>query len=122
MSTKRGLQFAAVLVLVSMVAACASTGTGNPVVVRAEDVLKNSLSTYKALMKVHRANSTHESPALYKAIESVHARFPAIWRAANKGKKAYKAGSINGDQLNALLDALQSITDETTALRAGGAQ
>ncbi len=49
--------------------ACATVGTSDPVVVKAEDVLTNSLSVYTAAMNYHFANSTKETPAVYKSFE-----------------------------------------------------
>ena len=106
--------------LVLFLVSCASVGTSDPLIVRAEDGLTNSLSVYDGLMSYHFANSTRESAATYKAIELVRVKFPVAWRAVNDGKKAYKAGVAgSGDKLIAALDALQAIVNEAATLLGG---
>jgi hypothetical protein len=59
-------------------------------VVRAEDVLTNSLTVYSQAMEFHSRHSTQESPAVYKAFEQFRVRFPAAWTALDNAKRAYK--------------------------------
>jgi hypothetical protein len=105
-----------ILLLVSLSAACASTGTGDPAVVRAEDWVVNSLSTYKAAIAWHDNHSTSESPAAYKAFEGVRAKFPPAWKAVKDGVDTYKinrAGGIPGKlDVQALIDSAQKILDD----------
>jgi hypothetical protein len=110
----------AVPLLLVLVVSCASVGASDPLVVRAEDALSNSLSVYDGLMSVHFANSTRESPEVYRAIEAVRVKFPIAWRAVNDGKKSYRAGVTgSADKLTAALDALQAIVAQASALMGG---
>jgi hypothetical protein len=116
---KRARLIAPILIL-ALVASCASVGTGDKLVVRAEDTLANSLSTYDALMTAHQTNSKNESPATYRAIEDVRVKFPGAWRAVNEAKKSYQAGIKGGaDTLSAALDALDALVAQAGVLSAG---
>lgn len=105
-------------ILVVLAVACASVGGGDPVVVRAEDFLVNSLSVYDSAMKWHEQHSTQESPAAYKALEQARVNFPPAWQAAKNGVASYK---INKDkaQLDRLLAAVQTILDSIAPLVGG---
>ncbi len=126
---KRHRSLAAVLVLSI---ACASVGTGDPVVVRAEDVKVNSQTTYERVMLWHdgdpkkglKGHSTIESPSVYKAIESARVHFDPAWRALSEGIKTYKANRAQGKpgsvDLQALMDTIQQILDTLPVVPTGG--
>lgn len=74
------------------VAACAMVTPGSdPIVVRTQDVLTNSLSVYEAAMKTHYAVSTQEPMAVYTATEQVRVAFPKAWRGLDSALASYKA-------------------------------
>lgn len=100
---------------------CASFGTGDPVVVRAEDVLSNSLPLYSQAMAWHKAHSTEESPEVYAAFEKVRTTFPKAWRSANVLKKSYKASRTAEGKvsLTKALDQLDPIVDELRTIWGG---
>lgn len=93
---------------------CASVGTGDPVVVRAEDVQVNSLNFFDTAMQWHYANSTKESPALYKAFEKFRVAFPPAYRTLTKAIPAYKAGT--GGDLQTALAAVEQLVAEIKAI------
>jgi hypothetical protein len=97
-----------VAVLLVLTVACATVGTGDPLVVRAEDTLTNSLSVFQAAMNQHFANSTKESPSIYKAMEDVRVKFPIAWQALYNAEKEYR---LNRDpnKLNAAISAIETI-------------
>ena len=101
-------QLAAVVVALFVLNGCASTGTGDPVVVKAEDVLVNSLSVYGAAMNYHVTNSTKESPAVYAVMEAARAGFPKAWDALDKGIDGYKQDK-DAAKLEKLMDAVRAI-------------
>jgi len=107
--------------LLILSAACATVGTGDPVVVKAEDVLSNSLTTYQAAMSYHFANSTKESPAVYKTFEAVRLNFPEGWKNLYDTLQAYKANrtTAGADRVNALLTALQNLVRSVAPLIGG---
>lgn len=108
---------AALAVLLVLTVACASVGAGDPVVVRAEDVLTNSLTTYSAAMNFHFANSTKESPAVYKTFENFRVKFPTAWTALDNAKRAYQANKVTGHaSLDAALSALSALVATVTPL------
>ena len=94
--TKRQL---AAVVAVLLLVGCASVGTGRPEVVRAEDVLVNSQNTWRAFMSWHKANSTKESPAVYKILESARVEYPKARVTLRSAIRAYKAGSGDADAM-----------------------
>ena len=90
--------------------ACATVGTGDPVVVRAEDVLTNSLTVYSQAMEFHRHHSTQESPAVYKTFEQFRVRFPAAWTALDNAKREYKKDkSLGTSKIEAGIRALTEL-------------
>ena len=97
----RSAPLALVVVLALLSASCATVGTGDPAVVRAEDVQVNSLSFFDSAMQWHYANSAKESPALYRAFEKFRKEFPPAWKTLSTAIPAYKAGK-GGDLSNAL--------------------
>jgi hypothetical protein len=97
--------------LLSLSAACASVGTSDPTLVRAEDVLSNSLSVWDQAMKWHFANSTHESPQVYQVFEKVRINFPLAWKALYDGTIAYRTNP-DRDKLEALITAVRSLLDQ----------
>ncbi len=90
-----------VLLFAVLLTSCATITPGSdPVVVRAQDVLTNSLSVYEAAMKTHYAISTQEPPAVYHATEQVRVVFPKAWRGLRAAIDAYKAsGSKDPEKL-----------------------
>jgi hypothetical protein len=107
-------QFVAALLLSIAIAVvfsgCATVGTGDPVIVRAEDVQVNSLNFYDTAMQWHYANSTKESPALYRAFEKFRVDFPPAYRTLTKSIAAYKSGK-GGDLQTALAAVEQLLLD-----------
>lgn len=93
----------AVLAIALIVGGCATLMPGDdPVVVKAEDVLANSLTLYEQTMTLHYAKSTEESPELYKAAETVRVVFPPAWRGLNTTKEVYRlAKTKDPEQLRA---------------------
>lgn len=82
-------RFALALLLVLSVS-CASVGTGDPVVVRAEDMLTNSLTIYDSAMQYHYSHSTTETPAVYQTFEKFRVNFQPAWRSLYNSVQAYK--------------------------------
>lgn len=119
------------LLLIAAVS-CASTGTGDPAVVRAEDLLTNSLTVYHQVMIFHYGNplavppipghSTMESPAVYHTIERFRVEFPIIWNSVDKAKRDYQANkSLGTSNLDAAVAALTQLLNTVTPIIAGGA-
>ena len=70
---------------------CASAGTADPVVVRAEDVESNSLSLYNAvIVQWHMTHSTEESPEVYAILEKIRVEFPPAWRTLHRAISTYE--------------------------------
>lgn len=109
--------------LVIAAVSCASVGTGDPLVVRTEDVLSNSLTIYDHAMAYHYAHSTSESPKTYATFERMRVGFPTAWRGVFNALQTYKANktTTNANQLNALLLALQTLVTDVQPLIPGGA-
>lgn len=107
------------LVIVGCASGCASIGTGDPVVVRAEDVQVNSLSFFDTAMQWHYANSSKESPALYKAFEVFRVSFPPAYKTLTAAIPAYKA-SKSGDLQVSLAAVEQLLTDIKAVWTPGG--
>ena len=98
---RRAVAIAAVVLISLLVSGCASVGSGDKIVVRAEDVQVNSLSFYDTAMQWHFANSTKESPQLYKAFEIFRTKFPPAWKTLSTAIQTYKSGKT-GDLAGAL--------------------
>lgn len=79
----------ALALLVILAPACASIGTGDPLIVRTQDVLTHSLTAYEAAMTAHYALSTSESPEVYESLEALRVKFPPLWRGLNGALKTY---------------------------------
>lgn len=103
----------ALLLILALAVACASVGSGDPLVVRTEDFLSNGLAVYDNAMAYHFAHSTTESPQVYKAFETARVNFPPAWQAVKDGLAAYKVNK-NAGQLEGLLSAAQSILNSIT--------
>lgn len=100
------------LLLVASVS-CASVGTGDPLVVRTEDVLSNSLTIYDHAMQFHFLNSTRESVSEYQAFEAVRMKFPTAWKALYDSLQTYKASrtTAGANAVQNYLQALQTLVD-----------
>lgn len=73
--------------------ACATLAPGSdPIVIRTQDVLSNSLSVYDSAMRLHYQVSREEPPAVYAALERVRPVFPKAWRGLQASLDGYKAG------------------------------
>jgi hypothetical protein len=117
---RKSTRAAPALILVALAAACATVGTGDPVVVRAEDVLSNSLTVYSTAMDYHFKNSTKESPSVYKAFETFRVKFPVAWNALDTAKRSYQANKTAGtSSLDAALAALTGLVSAITPLIGG---
>jgi hypothetical protein len=121
---------AAFAVLLVFLVSCASVGTGDPVVVRAEDALTNSLTVYTRVMVFHFGDptavppiighSTTESVATYHAIEAFRKGFPIAWNAVDKGKRDYQANKAAGTApLDAAVAALTELVSTVAGLIGG---
>lgn len=89
----------------AVLSACATLAPGSdPVVVRTQDVLVQSMHLYDSLTQWHRAHSREESPEVYAAIERLRPAFPKAWRGLRDALNVYRA----------------SKTRDTTALRTAG--
>jgi hypothetical protein len=107
----------ALVALLFFSVACATIGPGDPTVVRAEDILTNSLTTYSAAMSWHFANSTKESPAVYHAFEDFRVKFPVAWTALDSAKRQYQLNKAAGTTaLDAALTALSGLVSAITPL------
>ncbi len=95
--------------------ACASVGGGDPVVVRTEDYLTNSLSFYDAAMKVHEQFSTKEAITTYRLIEGSKKPFEDAWHALSDGLAKYKIDR-DRSQLVRLIDAVAAILKRLSEL------
>ncbi len=121
---KRHRALAAVLLLA---VACASVGKGDPVVVRTQDFIVNSLTIYEGVICWHdgcpekgiTGHSRTETPAIYKAIEAARLKFPKAWQALKDGLETYKLDR-NQDKIQALINAVQTILDTLPAVPTGG--
>jgi hypothetical protein len=102
-----------VVALVPLGMGCASVGTGDPVIVRAEDVQVNSLAFFDTAMQWHYANSTKESPALFRAFETFRTSFPPAYKTLTATIPVYKSGK-SGD----LQGALQAVEKLLADIRA----
>lgn len=81
-----------VLLFAALLTSCATITPGSdPLVVRTQDVLTNSLAIYDAAMKTHYAVSTQEPMAVYRATEEVRHSFPKAWRGLDASLAGYKA-------------------------------
>ncbi len=97
--------------------ACASVGTGDPLVVRAEDLLSNSRVVYDAAMAFHFAQSTTETPQVYAAFEAFRSKFPSAWDALDKAKRGYQANKLAGTaSLDAAVAAITSLLESVAPL------
>ncbi len=105
-------------VIAVLAIACATVGPkDDQLVVRAEDVLSNSLQTYKVAMEYHFANSTRESPQVYKAFEYFRVYFPLAWNTLNSAKLQYQADKSRGStDLVKALDAVAILLSNITPL------
>jgi ABC-type thiamine transport system substrate-binding protein len=109
------------LLVVFLAGACATVGAGDPVVVRAEDTLSNSLTIYTTAMNYHFANSTKEGPAVYKAFEDFRVQFPVAWIALDNAKRSYQRDKAGGSaNVDAALNALSGLVSAITPLIGGG--
>lgn len=91
---------------------CASVPAGSDVVVvKAEDVLTNSLTLYDGTMDLHFKHSKSEPPEVYKALEVVRPAFPKAWRGLSTTLAAYKAAKTKDPAAirKATLDFLDEI-------------
>ena len=104
--SKRLLPLVVVLALVS---ACASFGGGRPEVVRAEDVLTNSLTIWGQAMIYHKNHSREESPAVYKVLEGAREGFPPAWEALFAATKSYKRVGGDATTLQKAMAAVEAI-------------
>lgn len=101
---------------------CASLAGSDPVVVRAEDVLTNSLAFYQAAMSVHYANSKKESVELYEAMELVRTQFPPAWRSLRAAIPAYQGvrTGIEEKRLSEAILAVEKLVGDLREIWAGG--
>jgi len=101
-----------------LAAACAHVGpTADPAVVRAEDMLTNSLTIYTAAMNFHFANSTKESVSTYRTFEDFRSRFPIAWQAVDMAKRSYQADKRKGTAaLVAAMNALSILVSSVSPL------
>lgn len=103
------------VVLLAVLSACATVTPGSdPVVVRAQDVLSNSLAVYDSAMRLHYQVSTQETPAIYAAMERVRPVFPKAWRGLQASLEGYKAGKTKDPEK--LRTAVLSFLDEVENL------
>ncbi len=116
---RRARQIAPAVLLILLVA-CATVGPGDPVVVRAEDTLTNSLTVYTAAMNYHFANSTKEAPAVYRTFEAFRVTFPIAWTALDQAKRSYQANKASGSAtVDAALSALSVLVSSVSPLIGG---
>lgn len=109
---KQHLQAYVVLtVLVALAMACASTGTGRPEVVKAEDVWVNSLTIWTSAMTYHQQNSRTESPATYKILEEARVDFPKAHRALGAAIQSYKKSPTDASPLRKAVAAVEAIIE-----------
>lgn len=95
-------------------AGCASTGGGDPLVIKAENVLVNSLAVYKEIAGWHQTHSTSETPGVYRAIEAYKQAFPPLWDLLDRAVQTYKqekAKGLNpdGSALKLRIDQMQNL-------------
>jgi len=70
---------------------CATITPGSdPIIVKTEDVLVNSLSAYETAMSLHYAASERETPDVYRAAELIRSTFPPAWRGLRAVKESYR--------------------------------
>lgn len=82
----------ALLPLLFTLGGCASMAPGSdPIVVKTQDVLTNSLTLYETTMDLHFKHSAQEPPDVYKALEKVRPAFPRAWRALDVSLTTYQA-------------------------------
>lgn len=96
---------ASIFIVIVISISCATIVPGSdPVVVRTQDVLTQSMHLYDGLTQWHRAHSREESPEVYAAIERLRPAFPKAWRGLRDALDVYRA----------------SKTRDTAALRTAG--
>ncbi len=117
----RQLRAPTVLLLLLVAAGCASLGGSDPLIVRSEDLLTNSLSVYATAITWHDTpgNSKTESKEVYKALEQVRVRFPSAWQALKDGVATYKR-TKDKSTLEALIEALKTILRTIPPVANGG--
>ena len=81
---------AALAVACMLSISCASPGTGDPIVVKAQDVLVNSLAVYDQAMDYHFKHSQSEPKVVYDAMEYGRKAIPQGWRLLQKAIDTYK--------------------------------
>jgi len=108
----------AALLLLAFATACASVGTSDPTLVRAEDLLSNSLSVYDGAMKYHFANSTREPPEVYAVFERVRTGFPTAWQGLYDGTREYKRVPDRA-KLDSAIAAVRVLLDAVAPLIGG---
>ena len=92
---------------------CAAVGNGDPIIVRAEDTLSNSLRVYDETMKLHFANSRDESPDTYRTLERFRTDFPTAWQTLFDAVRLYRSTRDSG-QLTREIDRLRALMDDVT--------
>ena len=105
----------AIVLLIAFSLACASVGTSDPALVKAEDFLSNSLSVYDAAMAYHFAQSTRETPEVYATFERVRTGFPIAWKALFDGSVEYRKNP-DAPKLDRLLNAAQTLLNAVAPL------
>ena len=117
---RKTLRVGIIPILLLLAVACASTGAGDPVVVKAEDALSNGLAVYTAAMNYHFANSTRESPEVYKIFEKFRAGFPTAWDALDKAKRDYQTNRrLGSGRVESGIAALAVLITEVKPLYGG---
>jgi len=110
----------ALALLIVLSIACATVGPGDATVVRAEDLLSNSLTVYSSAMSWHFTHSTQETSAVYKTFETFRVKFPIAWNALDQAKRAYKLDKSKGTaSLDAALNALAALVSSVAPLIGG---
>lgn len=107
----------AVVGFLLLATACAHIGNSDPAVVRAEDLLTNSLTIFSAAMNYHFVNSTKESVSTYRTFEDFRTRFPIAWQAVDMAKRSYQADKSRGTAtLEAAISALSALVSTVAPL------
>lgn len=109
MARLRNPRIVAVVAILLFANACASFGAGRPEVVRAEDLLTNSLTVWGQAMIYHKNHSREESPAVYKVLEAAREGFPPAWEALSAATKSYKRVGGDATTLQKAMAAVEAI-------------
>lgn len=119
LSRRRAALVALLLVPLFVFDGCASAGTSDPLLVKAEDIENNSLLLFKTVVvDFHMKHSRTESPEVYRTLEKVRVTFPSAWASLNAAIPHYKEFRAAGPLLEKLAP-VEALYDDLKRIWAG---